>query len=161
MGMPPPTPPPAAASPPTAPGVGHNGGPPLYTPNESDELATALEKDMNHYLTVIATEYVPDTDRMLFYVGFGGDGFKKVYNCPLRRRPASESVDAEDLIVSNAATDLQNCGRVTHKIKMRKSILRRMQILGEYLDIELQLPTPPQKRPLIRRKRRFPGRTRG
>jgi len=106
-----------------------------------DELGQALEKDMNHYLTAIATEYVPDTDRMLFYIGFGGDGFKKVYNCPLRQRPVSESVDPEDLIVSNAATDLNNCGRVTHKIKMRKSVLKRMQILGAYRDIDL---SPPQ-----------------
>ena len=71
-----------------------------------DSDAQALERDLNHYLTVTAPEYVPDTDRMLFYIGFGGDGFKKVYNCPLRRRPVSESVDAEDLLVSNGATDL-------------------------------------------------------
>lgn len=107
-----------------------------------DDLSQALEKDMNHYLTHIATEYVPDTDRMLFYVGFGGDGFKKVYNCPLRRRPVSESVDAEDMIVSNAATDMRNCSRVTHRIRMRKSTLRRMQILGAYRDVELSLPIP-------------------
>lgn len=106
-----------------------------------DELAQALEKDMNHYLTAIATEYVPDTDRMLFYVGFGGDGFKKVYNCPLRRRPVSESIDAEDLIISNAATDIRNSGRVTHRIRMRQSVLKRMQILGVYRDVEL---SPPQ-----------------
>lgn len=105
-----------------------------------DMLAQNLEKDMNHYLTSVATEYVPDTDRMLFHVGFGGDGFKKVYNCPIRRRPVSESVDAEDLIVSNAATDLKNCGRVTHRIRMRQSILKRMQILGAYRDVELGVP---------------------
>ena len=63
---------------------------------------------------------------------FGGDGFKKVFNCPLRRRPVSESVDAEDLVVSNAATALANCGRITHKIKMRRSVLKRMQIIGAY-----------------------------
>jgi hypothetical protein len=105
-----------------------------------DELGQALEKDMNHYLTSTATEFVPDTDRMLFYVGFGGDGFKKVFNCPLRRRPVSESVDAEDLIVSNAATDLRNCGRVTHRIKMRRATLKRMQIAGAYRDVELPMP---------------------
>lgn len=105
-----------------------------------DELSQALEKDLNHYLTAIATEYIPDTDRMLFYIGFGGDGFKKVYICPLRNRPVSESVDAEDLIVSNAATDLHNCGRVTHRIRMRPSILKRMQILGVYRDVELAEP---------------------
>lgn len=125
--------------PPPPPAMGHNGGPLM---DETDSLADVLEKDFNHYLTVTATEYVPDTDRMLFYVGFGGDGFKKVFNCPLRRRPVSESVDAEDLIVSNAATDLQNCGRVTHKIKMRKSILKRMQIAGGYRDVPLGQAQP-------------------
>lgn len=113
-----------------------------------DLTAQNLEKDMNHYLTSVATEYVPDTDRMLFHVGFGGDGYKKVYNCPIRRRPVSESVDAEDLIISNAATDLKNCGRVTHRIRMRPSVLRRMQILGVYRDVELGTPTPAPPNPV-------------
>lgn len=129
--------------------------PPQDTP---DDLAQALEKDFNHYLTVVATEYVPDTDRMLFYVGFGGDGFKKVYNCPIRQRPVSESVDAEDLIVSNAATDLSNCGRVTHRIRMRRSILRRMQILGAYRDVDLALPAVmPAKNPVDKKKEEVAG----
>lgn len=106
---------------------------------ETEELAEALERDLNHYLTVDAPEYYPDTDRMLFSVGFGGLGIKKVYNCPLRRRPVSESVDPSDLIVSNAATDLKNAGRITHVIKMRPSVLKRMQIVGAYRDIDLQL----------------------
>lgn len=135
-------------SPPGAPPpmMGHNAGPPMEpTAQQMDDLGAALEKDFNHYLTVTATEYIPDTDRMLFYIGFGGDGFKKVYNCPLRRRPVSESVDAEDIIVSNAATDMRNCGRVTHKIKMRPSVLRRMQIIGAYRDVKLTAPNPAQQ----------------
>ena len=132
---------------------------PTLPPQDSpDDVAQAMEKDFNHYLTVVATEYVPDTDRMLFYVGFGGDGFKKVYNCPLRRRPVSESIDAEDLIVSNAATDLANCGRVTHRIKMRKAILKRMQILGAYRDIDLAPPTiSAQKNPVDKKKEEIAG----
>ena len=107
---------------------------------ELDDLANALEKDFNHYLTNVATEYYPDTDRMLLMVGFGGDGFKKVYNCPLRNRPVSESIDAEDLIVNNAATDLDNAKRITHRIMMRPSTVKRMQIIGAYRDISLQEP---------------------
>lgn len=122
-----------------------------------DELAQALERDLNHYLTVIATEYIPDTDRMLFYVGFGGDGFKKVYNCPLRQRPVSESVDAEDLIVSNAAVDLHNCSRITHRIRMRKSVLRRMQILGVYRDVELTIPMVSEKNAVDKKKEEISG----
>ena len=122
-----------------------------------DELSQALEKDMNHYLTSTATEYVPDTDRMLFYVGFGGDGFKKVYNCPLRRRPVSESIDAENLIVSNAATDIHNCGRVTHRIMMRQSTLKRMQIIGAYRDVELNEPVAPQTNAVDKKKEEIAG----
>jgi uncharacterized OsmC-like protein len=110
---------------------------------ELDKLAAALEKDMNHYLTVTASEYYPDTDRMLFMTGFGGDGFKKVFFCPLRNRPVSESIDAEDLIVNNAATDLENAKRITHRIMMRPSVVKRMQIIGAYRDIPLSEPVAP------------------
>lgn len=106
------------------------------------ELAQALEKDLNRYLTVTASEYYPDTDRLLFGVGFRGCGFKKVYNCPIRRRPVSESVDAKDLIVSNAATDIRSCSRVTQAVTMRPSTLRRMQLLGVYRDVPLSPATP-------------------
>jgi len=104
---------------------------------ESDSLAECLQKDMNHYMTAIATEYYADTDRMLLPAGLHGSGFKKVYRCPIRRRPVSESVDASNLIVSNTATDLGNAERITHVIKMRRSILRRMQILKAYRDVDL------------------------
>ena len=107
---------------------------------ESDTLANDLEKDLNHYLTSTAREYYPDTDRMLFMLGFGGTSFKKVYFCPLRGRPVSESVDADDLIVNNAATDLSNASRATHRIYMRPSTVKRMQILGVYKDISLSTP---------------------
>jgi len=111
---------------------------------EEDRLADALEKDLNHFLTSTATEYYPDTDRMLLLLGFGGTAFKKVYYCPLRNRPASESVDADDLIVNQAATDLQNAKRVTHRIMMRASTVKRMQILGVYRDLDLSQANQPK-----------------
>jgi hypothetical protein len=129
---PPPSPfPPTGLMPPPKPAL------PGGMNSASDDLADALETDMNHWLTAVATEYYPDTDRMLFWVGCGGQGIKKVYNCPLRRRPVSESIDAEDIIVSNAETNLENCGRITHRIKMRPSVLKRMQLVGAYRDIEI------------------------
>jgi hypothetical protein len=110
-----------------------------------ENLADALEMDMNHFITVTATEYYPDTDRMLFMLGFGGTSFKKVYDCPLRNRPVSESVDAEDLIVNNAATDLANARRITHRVFMRPSVVKRLQILGVYRDIDLSTPLAPKQ----------------
>lgn len=110
---------------------------------QEDQLADALENDMNHYLTTVAKEYYPDTDRMLFMLGFGGTAFKKVYFCPLRNRPVSETVDADDLIVNNQATDLSNAKRITHRIYMRPSVVKRMQIIGAYRDTDLSTPNMP------------------
>ena len=107
---------------------------------QEDQLANALQRDLNHYLTTTASEYYPDTDRMLFMLGFGGTAFKKVYFCPLRNRPVSETVDADDLIVNNSATDLDNAKRVTHRVFMKPSTVKRLQILGVYRDIDLTTP---------------------
>ena len=103
----------------------------------SSRLAQALEKDLNHYLTKVAKEYYPDTDRMLLMLGFSGISFKKGLHDPIKRRPVIASIDSKDLIVSNAATDIDGAGRVTHRIMMRPSVLRRMQLLGAYRDITL------------------------
>lgn len=117
-----------------------------------DRLADALQLDMNHYLTATAKEYYPDTDRMLLMLGFGGTSFKKVYFCPLRSRPVSESVDADDLIVNNASTDLSDAKRITHRIMMRPSVVKRMQILGVYRDVTLNTPMP-QKLDSVQREK--------
>jgi hypothetical protein len=124
---------------------------------ETDQQADALEKDLNHYLTAIATEYYPDSDRMLLMLGFGGTSFKKVYNCPIRNRPVSETVDADDLIVNNAATDLANAKRVTQRIFMRPSTVKRLQILDVYKDIDLQTPNAPKLDSLQREEKAQQG----
>lgn len=113
---------------------------------DADELAEAFEKDMNDTLTNEWTEYYPDTKRMLFWTYAGGSGWKKVYHDPIRRRPTSESVDANHLIVSNAATDLWSAGRVTHRMTMRPSVMKRMQLLEAYRDVSLGQPSPTPNR---------------
>lgn len=113
--------------------------PPVET--SSDDLAEALQTDMNHYLTVIDREYYPDFSKMLFNRALVGNAFRKVYRCPLRRRPASVWVKAQDLIVSNDCSHLMGAGRVTERVRLRQSIMRRLQVTGHYLDIPLVQPT--------------------
>lgn len=122
-----------------------------------DRLADALERDLNHYLTVTASEYYPDTDRMLLMLGFGGTQFKKVYYCPLRNRPVSETVDANDLIVNNTATDLANAKRITHRVYMKPSTVKRLQILGVYQDINLSTPSASKTNSLDLEKKEVEG----
>jgi len=101
-----------------------------------DDLAEAFERDFNYWLTVTATEYYPDTSHMLLWGTYlGGSGFKKIYRCPMKRRPTSESVDVDNLIVSDTTKDLRSCARVTHQIPMRPSVMRRMELMGAYRKV--------------------------
>lgn len=124
---------------------------------EGDELAQLLEDDFNYYLTDTASEYVPDTERMLLWVAAGGSGFKKVYRCPIRRRPVSESVDAANICVSNAATDLANADRVTFTSPMRQSVMKRMQHLKVYRQVDLAQPSMPQRTSVDEQKEEVTG----
>lgn len=110
--------------------------------DESMQLTEDLERDFNHYLTTVASEYYPDTTRMLFDdVDLAGSGFKKVFRCPLRRRPVSESVSSADLIVNAGTTDLGNAQRITQRLQMAQSVVKRLQLSGHYLNVNLVTPT--------------------
>lgn len=110
----------------------------------NDQTAEALEKDLNWYLTKVATEYYPETDRANFYLGYGGTIFKKVYKDPVRRRPVSEAVYIPDLIISNDTTDVQNAHRVTHVLHYLPADVKRMQNMKIWRRIDL---SPPVSRP--------------
>jgi hypothetical protein len=138
---------------PPDPRAGHNGGPPLDDatgiaagmmappPEDGDDLALAFEIDFNHYLTSTDREYYPDSSRMLFHRALIGNAFKKVFRDPLKRRPVSVWVKAQDLIVSNDCAHLSGAGRITERIRMRQGTMRRMQVGGHYRDIPLGLPS--------------------
>jgi len=104
---------------------------------QADMAANALETDMNHYLTSGAPEYYPDTDRMYFSLGHGGEAYKKVYYHPLKRRPVSETIDRKDLILSEGAVAIEAAARITHRSKMKPSDVKRMQLAGIWRDVTL------------------------
>lgn len=109
--------------------------------SEADEqLANAFEMDFNHYLTVVAKEYYPDTDQLLFNQGWSGQAYKKIFECPIRKRPCSDLVLAPDLIVSNDVVDLDTATRFTHRIPMTNGVMRRMMRADVYRDVELGQP---------------------
>ncbi len=106
------------------------------------KIAEALERDMNHFIKVVASEYYPDTDRGLFYLGYGGTIFKKVYWCPIRDRPSSECVYLPDLIISNDTTDIPNAARVTHRVQMSEQQILQLQDKGYFADVTIMRPSP-------------------
>ena len=95
---------------------------------------------MNYMLMDKMEEYTPDFDQMLFYLPLAGSAFKKIYYDELMQRAVSKFVPAEDLIVPYNATDLQDAQRITQVVKMNLNELKKMQMSGMYLDIDLPKP---------------------
>lgn len=104
---------------------------------ELDQLAQNFEDDLNYYLTQIDKGFYPDTDRGLFTCYFGGNLFKKVFVDPLTERPISRSIQVEDLIVSQDATDLHTALRVTHRHFPTPNLIKRLMLSGAYIDVSL------------------------
>jgi len=85
-------------------------------------------------------EYTTDMDQMLFYLPLSGSTFKKVYYDAMLGRPCSKFIPAEDLVVPYYASDLKDCERITHIIKMTENEVTKKMAAGFYRDIELASP---------------------
>ena len=102
-----------------------------------EEQAKRVREFMNYQITEVMEEFDTDTDQMLFYLPLSGSTFKKVYYDPLKQRAVSMFVPAEDMVIPYSATDLTTSSRVTHVLRMDENQVRKMQVAGEYKDIEL------------------------
>jgi len=107
---------------------------------EKIQQAQRVKDFMNYMLMDKMEEYTPDFDQMLFYLPLAGSAFKKIYYDELMQRAVSKFVPAEDLVVPYNATDLQDAQRITQVVKMNLNELKKMQMSGMYLDIDLPKP---------------------
>jgi len=106
--------------------------------------ATRVKDFMNYMLMDVMEEYTPDFDQLLFYLPLSGSAFKKVYYDDIMKRAVSKFVPADDLVVPYYATDLKDCERITHVVRMSENDILKAQRGGFYRDVEL-LPKPVQQ----------------
>ncbi len=106
----------------------------------SPQLQSAAErvKDyMNYEITHVMEDYNPEMDQLLFQLPLAGSAFKKIYFDEVLGRATSKFIPAEDVIVPYGCSDLDDCERITQVLKMSLNDLRKKQVSGFYLDIEL------------------------
>jgi len=108
----------------------------IQTP-QIEAQAERVKDYMNYLLMEEMEEYTTDMDQMLFYLPLSGSTFKKIYFDALLGRPVSKFIPAEEMVVPYYASDLKDCERITHVIKMTKNEVIKKQAAGFYRDIEL------------------------
>ena len=104
---------------------------------EKQDQAKRVKQFMNYYITNVMEDYTPDMDQMLFYLPLAGSTFKKVYYDEGLGRAVSKFVPAENLVVPYDTADLDSCPNITQVVRMDLNDLRKKQIAGIYLDIDV------------------------
>jgi hypothetical protein len=113
----------------------------IGAPNEEKTKQAERVKDfMNYELMEKMKDYEPDFDQMLFYLPLAGSAFKKTYYDELSKKAVSKFVPADDLIVPYTATSLDDAEAIIHRVKVSKNELKKQQVAGFYVDIDLGSP---------------------
>ncbi len=108
---------------------------------ENEQLtnkAQKVKKMMNDYLTVVDPSYYPDCDIHFLYTAFVGNGFKKVWQDPILRRPMARTIAPADIIIDNNCTDVLSSSRITHKIQLSRQDILLKIAAKEFIDTPLR-----------------------
>jgi hypothetical protein len=102
------------------------------------QQASRVQDFMNYQITTVMKEYTPEFDQLLFYTGYGGSTFKKVYYDTQRGRMVSRLVLPDDLYIPyHGSSVISECRRLTHRIAMDSNEFKKRVFAGEYLDVDL------------------------
>ena len=116
---------------------------------EKYQQSSRVQDFMNYQITTVMEEYTPEFDQLLFYTGYGGSTFKKVYYDYQLGRMVSKLCLADDVYIPyNGSSVMSQCSRITHRIAMDSNDYRKRVVAGEYLDVSVQtmaLPADPSQ----------------
>jgi len=108
------------------------------------QQASRVQDFMNYQITTVMEEYTPEFDQLLFYTGYGGSTFKKVYYDYQLGRMVSKLCLADDVYIPyNGSSVMSQCARITHRIAMDSNDFRKRVVAGEYRDIPIQTSAAP------------------
>jgi hypothetical protein len=103
---------------------------------EKFQQAGRVQDFMNYQITTVMQEYTPEFDQQLFYTGYGGSTFKKVYYDEQLGRMVSKLCLADDVYIPyNGSSVVSQCPRLTHRIAMDSNEYKKRALAGEYLDV--------------------------
>ena len=113
------------------------------------QQSSRVQDFMNYQITSVMEEYTPEFDQQLFYTGYGGSTFKKVYYDYQLGRMVSKLCLADDVYIPyNGSSVVSQCPRLTHRIAMDSNEYNKRALAGEYIDTPVstyEMPSNPSQ----------------
>jgi len=123
----------------------------------TEQQAQRVKDYMNYLIMDEMKEYEAEFDSMLFHLPLAGSTFKKVYYDVPIGRVVSKFVPADELVVPYTATSLDDAESVIHVIKMSENELRKQQVNGFYVDVDLGPPNTTTQNDVEKKERELDG----
>jgi hypothetical protein len=126
--------------------------------NQQTESQSQRVKDyMNYLIMDQMKEYEEEFDAMLFHLPLAGSTFKKVYYDVPLGRVVSKFVPADELVVPYTATSIDDAEAVVHVVKMSENELRKQQVNGFYVDVDLAPPSSVEQNSVEKKEKELDG----
>lgn len=93
-----------------------------------------IKQHMSYQVLEQMDSWEDEMDQGLMTQAIVGCVFKKTYYCPVKKKPVSELVRAEDLVVNYGAKSLEKAPRVTHIIELSPNDVEERIRRGTFLD---------------------------
>lgn len=124
---------------------------------EKEKRAERVENHMSFQLLEQDDDWESEMDRVLITQPIVGCAFKKTYFHPVMRRPESEYILAQDLVVNYWTKSLDRAPRVTHVQYMSKNELYERCARGLFLELKDNTPKTIQESALTRTRNKSQG----
>ena len=126
--------------------------------NQQTESQSQRVKDyMNYLIMDQMKEYEEEFDSILFHLPLAGSTFKKVYYDVPLGRVVSKFVPADELVVPYTATSIEDAESVIHVVKMSENELRKQQVNGFYVDVDLSPPSNVEQNSVEKKEKELDG----
>ncbi len=126
--------------------------------NQQTESQSQRVKDyMNYLIMDQMKEYEEEFDAMLFHLPLAGSTFKKIYYDVPLGRVVSKFVPADELVVPYTATSIDDAEAVIHVVKMSENELRKQQVNGFYVDVDLAPPSSVEQNSVEKKEKELDG----
>lgn len=112
--------------------------------------ADRVAAHMNYQLTDEDETYMPESEKLAFYLPIFGTAYRKGYHDYVTDQNLLRFIKGVDLIIPYSARSVATAARKTHRFKVTKNEFAAGKKAGAYRDIDLQdmgepVPTPEQE----------------
>lgn len=104
------------------------------------EKAERKKKHMNHQLLHEMEEFRAELEQLLTQIPLGGVGYLKMYHDARMRRPRSEFVPVDDILLPFSAANFASSDRKTHQQQITRLEYKRRTESGVYRDVDMTDP---------------------